>query len=114
KRIHFYSGDYDDDEEQKTQRGEHLDAAWQNQRERIEQIEVFINRFRYQASKAKQVQSRIKELDKMERIELPPEEKAMLFSFPQPKASGRIVAEFAGVAKNYGEKQVFRDVSFMI
>src|SRR5436853_3483802 len=114
KRIHFYSGNYDKYEEQKTQRREQLQAAWQNQRERIEQIEVFINRFRYQATKAKQVQSRIKELDKMERIELPPEEKTMHFSFPQPKASGRIVAEFAGVAKNYGEKQVFRDVSFMI
>src|SRR5437588_5065663 len=114
KRIHFYSGNYDKYEEQKTQRREQLQAAWQNQRERIEQIEVFINRFRYQATKAKQVQSRIKELEKMERIELPPEEKTMHFSFPQPKASGRIVAEFAGVAKNYGEKQVFRDVSFMI
>src|SRR5947209_11483791 len=114
KRIHFYSGNYDKYEEQKTQRREQLQAAWQNQRERIEQIEVFINRFRYQATKAKQVQSRIKELEKMERIELPPDEKTIHFSFPQPKASGRIVAEFAGVAKNYGEKQVFRDVSFMI
>ena len=114
KRIHFYSGNYDKYEEQKTQRREQLRAAWQKQRERIEQIEVFINRFRYQATKAKQVQSRIKELEKMERIELPPEEKTIHFSFPQPKASGRIVAEFAGVAKNYGEKQVFRDVSFMI
>jgi len=114
KRIHFYSGNYDKYEEQKTQRREQLQAAWQNQRERIEQIEVFINRFRYQATKAKQVQSRIKELEKMERIELPPEEKTIHFSFPQPKASGRSVAEFAGVAKNYGEKQVFRDVSFMI
>ena len=114
KRIHFYSGNYDKYEEQKTQRREQLRAAWQKQRERIEQIEVFINRFRYQATKAKQVKSRIKELEKMERIELPPEEKTIHFSFPQPKASGRIVAEFAGVAKNYGEKQVFRDVSFMI
>ncbi|PYX67368.1 MAG: ABC transporter ATP-binding protein [Acidobacteria bacterium] len=93
KRIHFYSGNYDKYEEQKTQRREQLQAAWQNQRERIEQIEVFINRFRYQATKAKQVQSRIKELEKMERIELPPEEKTIHFSFPQPKASGRIVAD---------------------
>jgi ATP-binding cassette subfamily F protein 3 len=114
KRIHFYSGNYDKYEEQKTQRREQLQAAWQNQRERIEQIEVFINRFRYQATKAKQVQSRIKELEKMERIELPPEEKTIHFSFPQPKASGRIVAEFAGVAKSYGQKEVFCDVNFMI
>jgi len=114
KRIHFYAGNYDKYEEQKTQRREQLEAAYRNQRERIEQLEVFINRFRYQATKAKQVQSRIKELERMERIELPEEEKTIHFSFPQPKASGRIVAEFAGVAKSYGEKQVFCDVSFMI
>src|SRR5881296_1980711 len=114
KRIHFYAGNYDKYEEQKTQRLEQLEAAYRNQRERIEQLEVFINRFRYQATKAKQVQSRIKELEKMDRIELPEEEKTIHFSFPQPKASGRIVAEFAGIAKSYGEKEVFRDVSFMI
>src|SRR5438477_4583565 len=114
KRIHFYAGNYDNYEEQKTQRLEQLEAAYRNQRERIEQLEVFINRFRYQATKAKQVQSRIKELEKMDRIELPEQEKTIHFSFPQPKASGRIVAEFAGIAKSYGEKEVFRDVSFMI
>jgi ATP-binding cassette subfamily F protein 3 len=114
KRIYFYPGNYEKYLSQKTQRREQLDAAYRNQRERIEQLEVFINRFRYQATKAKQVQSRIKELEKIERIELPEEEKTIHFSFPQPKASGRIVAEFAGVAKSYGEKDVFRDVSFMI
>ncbi len=114
KRIYFYPGNYEKFLSQKTQRREQLDAAYRNQRERIEQLEVFINRFRYQATKAKQVQSRIKELEKIERIELPEEEKTIHFSFPQPKASGRIVAEFAGVAKSYGEKEVFRDVSFMI
>src|SRR5438309_2696901 len=114
ERIHFYSGNYEKYEEQKTQRREQLEAAYRNQRERIEQLEVFIDRFRYQATKAKQVQSRIKELEKMDRIELPEEEKTIRFSFPQPKASGRIVAEFAEVAKSYGEKEVFRDVSFMI
>src|SRR5256712_5639493 len=114
KRIHFYAGNYDKYEEQKTQRLEQLEAAYRNQRERIEQLEVFINRFRYQATKAKQVHSRIKELEKMDRIELPEEEKTIHLSFPQPKASGRIVAEFAGIAKSYGEKEAFRDVSFMI
>jgi ATP-binding cassette subfamily F protein 3 len=114
KRIHFYPGNYEKYLSQKTQRREQLDAAYRNQRERIEQLEAFINRFRYQATKAKQVQSRIKELEKIERIELPEEEKTIHFSFPQPKASGRIVAEFAGVAKSYGEKEVFRDVGFMI
>jgi len=122
KRFWFYTGNYDKFLSQKTQRNEQLQAAYKNQRDRIEQLEVFINRFRYQATKAKQVQSRIKELEKIERIEVPPEEKTIHFSFPQPKPSGRIVAEFVGVAKSYpakpgtngGEKEVFRDVGFMI
>ena len=114
KKIWTYSGNYEKYLSLKTQRREQLEAAYRNQRERIEQLEIFINRFRYQATKAKQVQSRIKELEKMERIQLPEEEKTIHFSFPQPKPSGRIVAEFAGVAKSYGEKQVFRNVDFMI
>src|SRR5216684_4692426 len=114
KRLWFYTGNYDKYVTQKTQRNEQLQAAYRNQRERIEQLEVFINRFRYQATKAKQVQSRIKELEKMERIQLPEEEKTIYFSFPQPKPSGRLVAEFSDVAKAYGEKQVFGDVRFTI
>ena len=114
KKIWTYSGNYEKYLSQKTQRREQLEAAYRNQRERIEQLEIFINRFRYQATKAKQVQSRIKELEKMERIQLPEEEKTIHFSFPQPRPSGRIVAEFAGVAKSYGEKQVFKNVDFMI
>jgi ATP-binding cassette subfamily F protein 3 len=122
KKFWFYTGNYDKFLAQKTQRNEQLQAAYRNQRDRIEQLEVFINRFRYQATKAKQVQSRIKELEKIERIEVPPEEKTIHFSFPQPKPSGRIVAEFEGVAKSYprkseaggGEKEVFREVSFII
>src|SRR5258707_912975 len=114
KRIHLYHGNYEKYLGAKTQRLEQLEAAYRNQRERIEQLEGFINRFRYQATKAKQVQSRIKELEKIERIELPEEEKTIHFSFPQPKPAGRIVAEFVGVAKSYGSKEVFRDVNFMI
>jgi ATP-binding cassette subfamily F protein 3 len=122
KRFWFYVGNYDKFLTQKTQRNEQLQAAYKNQRDRIEQLEVFINRFRYQATKAKQVQSRIKELEKIERIEVPPEEKTIHFTFPQPKPSGRIVAEFVDVAKTYpakpgsnsGEKEVFRDVNFLI
>ena len=114
KRVHFYPGNYDKYLAQKTQRLEQLQAAYKNQRERIEQLEAFINRFRYQATKAKQVQSRIKELEKMERVEIPPEEKTIHFSFPQPKPSGRTVMEFAGVSKSYGEKLVLRDVNFLI
>jgi ATP-binding cassette, subfamily F, member 3 len=114
RRITFYTGNYEQFLKQKTERKDQLVAAYRNQRDRIEQIEAFVNRFRYQATKARQVQSRIKELERIERIEIPPEEKTIHFSFPQPKASGRTVAEFKEVAKNYGEKQVFRDVSFVI
>src|SRR4029434_4836196 len=114
KRIHLYSGNYDKYLAAKTQRREQLEAAYRNQRERIEQLEVFINRFRYQATKAKQVQSRIKELERIERIEIPPEEKTIHFRFPHPPASGRLVAECRGVAKSYAEKLVFQDVSFVI
>jgi ATP-binding cassette subfamily F protein 3 len=114
KKIWVYSGNYEKYLAQKQARQEQMEAAYRNQRERIEQLEIFINRFRYQATKAKQVQSRIKELEKMERIELPEEEKTIHFSFPQPKPSGRLVAEFSDVAKAYGEKEVFRDVRFTI
>ena len=112
--VHFYSGNYEKYLAQKQERADQLEAAYRNQRERIEQLEAFINRFRYQATKAKQVQSRIKELDKIERIELPAEEKTIHFSFPQPKPSGRIVAEFQNVSKSYGDKFVFGGVNFII
>ena len=114
KGIHFYTGGFTRYEVQKTERRAQLMAAYQNQRDRIEQLEAFINRFRYQATKAKQVQSRIKELEKIERIEIPPEEKAIHFRFPQPKPSGRIVAEFKGVAKAYGDHTVFSGVDCYI
>jgi ATP-binding cassette subfamily F protein 3 len=114
KQIHFYAGNYDQYLAAKTMRKEQLESAYKTQHDRIEQLEVFINRFRYTATKAKQVQSRIKELEKMERIEIPEEEKTVHFSFPQPKPSGRIVAEFADVDKSYGELMVFENVNFMI
>src|ERR1700728_1623523 len=114
KALHVYHGNYERYLEQKQERRAQLESAWRNQREHIEHLETFINRFRYQATKAKQVQSRIKELDKIERIELPSEEKIIHFSFPQPPASGRMVAEMRGVAKSYPTKDVFSGVNFTI
>jgi ATP-binding cassette subfamily F protein 3 len=114
RRAWFYTGNYDRYLAQKEERRTQLEAASRNQQERIHHLETFINRFRYQATKARQVQSRIKELEKIERIELPPEEKTIHFQFPQPPASGRMVAEFRGVAKSYGDKPVFSAVSFGI
>src|SRR6516165_3652236 len=75
KGLYFYTGGYSRYEEQKNERRAQLQAAFNNQQDRIRQLEAFINRFRYQATKAKQVQSRIKELERIERIEIPPEEK---------------------------------------
>src|ERR1700730_9646108 len=114
KRTYFYAGNYDRYLTQKADRRIQLESAYKNQQDRIHHLETFINRFRYQATKAKQVQSRIKELDKIERIELPDDEKTIHFSFPQPSSSGRMVADFRNVAKSYGAKQVFQGVNFVI
>ncbi|MGH9558684.1 MAG: ABC-F family ATP-binding cassette domain-containing protein, partial [Bryobacteraceae bacterium] len=114
KKVNFYAGNYETYLRQKEERRSQLDAAYRNQRERIEQLETFINRFRYQATKAKQVQSRIKELEKIERIEIPPDEATIHFSFPQPKPGGRIAAEFKDVSKSYGEKHVFSGAEFIV
>ncbi len=114
KRLTIYQGNYTKYLAQKDERREQLKAAYRNQREQIEHLEAFINRFRYQATKAKQVQSRIKELEKIERIEIPEEEPVIHFKFPQPPPSWRIVVEAEGVAKNYGAKQVFTGARFTI
>jgi ATP-binding cassette, subfamily F, member 3 len=114
KQVFFYSGNYEKYLAQKAERRAQLEAAYANQKEKIDQLEAFINRFRYQATKAKQVQSRIKELERMEKIEVPPEEKAIHFSFPQPRPSGRMVAEAKDLGKRYGSKQVFGGVNFVI
>ena len=114
KGLNFYTGGYSRYEQQKAERLTQLQSAYDNQQDRIRQIEAFINRFRYQATKAKQVQSRIKELERIERIEIPPEEKSIHFKFPQPKASGRVVAEFQNVAKSYGDHLVFSGAKFII
>jgi ATP-binding cassette subfamily F protein 3 len=114
KQVFFYSGNYEKYLAQKAERRAQLEAAYSNQKEKIDQLEAFINRFRYQATKAKQVQSRIKELERMEKIEVPPEEKAIHFSFPQPRPSGRMVAEAKDLGKSYGSKNVFSGVNFVI
>jgi ATP-binding cassette subfamily F protein 3 len=114
KQVHFYPGNYEKYLSQKAERRSQLEAAHRNQQEKIEQLQAFINRFRYQATKAKQVQSRIKELERMEKIEIPAEEKTIHFSFPQPAPSGRMVVEAKDLAKSYGSKHVFSGANFMI
>ena len=114
RQAHFYTGNYSKFEKLHKERLLQLRAAHRNQKDRIEQLEAFINRFRYQATKAKQVQSRVKELEKIERIEIPPEEKAIHFRFPQPQASGRVVIELDDVDKSYGSTRVLEKVGLRI
>src|SRR5277367_5563673 len=114
KNIHVYHGNYEKYLTQKAERRTQLENAYKNQRDQIEHLEAFISRFRYQATKAKQVQSRIKELEKIERIEIPEEEPVIHFTFPQPPPSGRTVVEVKHLCKDYGPKQVLRDVGFTI
>ncbi|MGB0064342.1 MAG: ABC-F family ATP-binding cassette domain-containing protein [Terracidiphilus sp.] len=114
KRLTIYQGNYTKYLKQKDERREQLQAAYRNQKERIEHLEAFINRFRYQATKAKQVQSRVKELEKIERIEIPEEEPVIHFKFPQPPPSGRTVVEAVDLAKSYEPKNVFANARFTI
>jgi ATP-binding cassette, subfamily F, member 3 len=114
KRLTIYQGNYTKYLTQKDERRAQLTAAWRNQRDQIDHLEAFISRFRYKASKAKQVQSRIKELEKIERIEIPDEEPVIHFKFPQPPPSGRMVVEAEGLAKSYGEKRVFGNGRFSV
>ena len=86
--------------------------AYRLQQEEIERIEGFIRRFRYQASKAKMVQDRIRSLEKLERIEVPPGLKTIRFSFPKPPHSGRIAVEARDLRKSYGAERVLNGVSF--
>jgi ATP-binding cassette subfamily F protein 3 len=114
KRLSIYQGNFTRYLKQKDERRAQLEAAYRNQREQIDHLEAFINRFRYQATKARQVQSRIKELEKIERIEIPEEEPVIHFKFPQPPPSGRMVVEAEGLSKSYGAKHVLNHVRFSI
>ena len=114
KRLYAYTGNYEKYLQQKSERQAQLEAAYAHQREHIEHLEAFITRFRAQATKARQVQSRIKELERIERIELPPQETAIHFTFPQPPPSGRTVVQARQVSKNYGDKHVFSGADFTL
>ena len=90
-------------------------AAYQNQREEIDHMEAFISRFRYQASKAKLVQSRIKQLDKVERLAPPVgADKPPAINFPLAQRSGRRVLELAGAVKRYGDLLVYDGIDLVI
>jgi len=106
-----YVGNYSAYIRERDARMERLRQMKRDQDDEIERMQAFINRFRYQATKASQVQSRIKMLDKIVRIEIPPERKRVRFHFPQTQKSGRMVMELKHVRKAYGSTRVFNDVN---
>jgi ATP-binding cassette subfamily F protein 3 len=114
-RLTEYVGDYEAFVEQRALRLEQQQAAARNQQRKIADTEQFIERFRYKASKAKQVQSRIKALEKTERVEVDEDSrKVMRFRFPDPPRSGRDVVKLRGVAKAYGANVVYRDLDLVL
>jgi len=106
-----YAGNYDNYETLKAAREEQLQAQATNQRKKIADIEKFIARFRAKASKATQVQSRVKMLGKMERVETGTKSKTIHFRLPQPARTGKVIVEFAGVDKSYGPVEVYKNFS---
>jgi ATP-binding cassette subfamily F protein 3 len=114
KTLTDYHGNYSYYLREHTARMDRLREAHRRQSEEIEKSEAFINRFRYKATKAKQVQSRIKLLDKVERIEVPPERKKIHFQFPEAKRPGRVVLELKGARKAYGDNVVLKQLDLMI
>jgi ATP-binding cassette, subfamily F, member 3 len=108
RKLNRYRGNYDDYLEQKSARNEQQWAAYRNQQREIAELQRFIDRFRAKASKAAQAQDRIKQLDRMVRIEAPePEEATVSFSFPQPERSGQRVITLEGVRQAYGSHVVY-------
>ncbi len=109
-----YSGDYNDFERLKKEREAQLVSESMNQQKRISEIERFIERFRAKNTKATQVQSRIKMLNKMERIETMTDTKTVGFRFPQPVRTGRISMELEKIDKSYGNNIVYQNFSIRI
>jgi ATP-binding cassette, subfamily F, member 3 len=109
-----YSGNFSFFLEARGERRELQAAAYRNQQQQIKQTERFIERFRYKATKARQVQSRIKQLDKMDIIHLEDEEEQIRFSFPPSPPSGKIAMTLRDVSKSYGPVKVFTHLDLEI
>ncbi len=110
-RLTVYKGNYSKYLVDKAQRMELERAAYDNQQAMIKQAEQFIIRFRAKSTKAKQVQSRVKQLEKLERLELSETERTIHFSFPPATPSGRDILQMDKVNKSFDSKQIFRDVN---
>jgi ATP-binding cassette subfamily F protein 3 len=111
RKLTDYVGNYSKYVEQRDAMLERLRQAKREQDEEVARVKMFIDRFRYQATKAAQVQSRIKLLEKVVPIEVPPERKRIHFRFPACAKSGRTVLELKHARKSYGTLTVFRDVN---
>jgi ATP-binding cassette subfamily F protein 3 len=111
-RLSRYPGNYTAYEKRREQELKSLSAAYRDQQEEIARQEEFIRRFRYNASKAAMVQSRIKQLKKTVIIEIPESMKRIHFTFPEPPHSGRIILSGRGLSKSYGAAPVFQNLDF--
>ena len=114
QKIDLYYGDYDHYLQEREARRQVLQATYKTQQRKIEQTERFIERFRAKNTKSSQVQSRIKMLEKVERIELPENRKEIRFHFPAPKRSGHKVVEVKNLHKSYGETAVYRGIDLTL
>ena len=109
-----YPGNYSSYLHEREERMERLRQQKRDQDEEVARMKAFIDRFRYQATKAAQVQSRIKMMDKIVPIEIPPERKRVHFTFPPCAKSGRTVLDLRGVSKAYGSRRVFDGINVLI
>lgn len=111
--LHRYRGNYDSFLEQRAAREEQQLSAYQSQQKDIKRLQTFADRFGAKASKASQAQSKLKQIDRMEKIEAPVQENRKIrFRFPQPIKSGRKVINLEGIHHAYGELQVYRGIDF--
>ena len=113
-KLSVFRGNYSHYLVEKAQRMELERAAYENQQAQIRQSERFITRFRAKSTKAKQVQSRVKQLEKLERLELSETDRTIHFSFPPAAASGRDVLSLGNVCKRYHGSQVFDGVKLSL
>jgi len=114
QKIDLYYGNYDHYLEEKEARRQIIEATYKTQQRKIEQTERFIERFRAKNTKSSQVQSRIKMLEKLERIELPKEKKEIRFRFPIPTRSGHKVVEVKNLYKSYGNIRVYQGTDLIL
>ncbi len=114
KNVSFFNGRFSEYQEYREERNRQLLAEYKNQQKKRKSVEKFIERFRYKATKAKQVQSRIKQLDKDENIILPEEENEINIRFPDPPKSGIIPIDLKEISKFYGNLKVFSDFTLQI